>query len=102
MAAGCTCTHRGTPDTNALLIGMTQPQPHQRPQLPPLMPTTPRPAPTGRRLIVTTGILQLTVGLCAGLGLAQLATITALGMCPQRAAAPLPQPQQSIPFAVRP
>jgi len=88
----------------ALVIGMTQPQPHQRPQLPQL-PPRPKPASAGRRLVLATGILQLTVGLCAGLGLAQLAMITDLGMCPQRqvsAPTPQPRPRQSIPFAVRP
>jgi hypothetical protein len=42
------------------------------------------PATAGRRLVVATGFLQLTTGLCAGLLLAQLAMLTSLGMCPQR------------------
>ena len=84
---------------------MTQPQPHQRPQLPPI-PPRPVPATAGRRLVVATGLLQITVGLCAGLALAQLAMLTALGMCPQRQQTSAPvrpaRPSGTGPFALVP
>jgi hypothetical protein len=101
MAAG---TRGRTPGAAVLVIGMTQPQPHQRPQLPPL-PPRPQPASIGRRLVVATGVLQLTVGICAGLALGQVAMFAAIAFCPQRqvsAPTPQPRPRQSTPFAVMP
>ena len=83
---------------------MTQPQPHQRPQLPPL-PPRPQPASAGRRLVLATGFLQLTIGTIAGLALGQVAMFAAIAFCPQRqvsAPQPQPRPRQSIPFAVKP
>ena len=62
---------------------MTQPQPHQRPQLPPL-PPRPVPATAGRRLVLATGFMQLTIGICAGIMLAQLTMLVCMGMCPRQ------------------